>query len=265
MIKPQADQLYKDNTPLLLCCYDIESTGLSTQYDDIIQFAVHYLQYQSGETICLHTYNTFVHTTKSIPNIVTQLTKITQSDVESAPTIEKTLMTVQSQVNDLLEKFELKHIVWVAHNGNQFDHKMLQRVCQQHEKSTLLQESESKTIWFADTLHMSRSILSACPLAPENHKLGTLYAWCLKQNNTTETTHALSFHNADDDVLAMRKVMETMLQHQADGLHQTMVLQQDLHMKRQSHHKQSKDKALHTKISPHTHAIVQQLLSFRDD
>lgn len=256
------DQLYKDDTPLLLCCYDIESTGLNTEHADIIQFAVHYIQYQTGQTICLHTYNTFVHTTKSIPKVVTELTKITQSDVHSAPSIKNTLHTVQTHIDDILDKFELKHVVWVAHNGNQFDHKILRRVCHQHS-ATLFQESESKINWFVDTLNMSRNILATTSQPPCNHKLGTLYEWCLMQNHEEEGGKTLSFHNADDDVLAMRKVLDTILHYQADGLHQHMVNQYDLH-KCPSTQKQAREKTMNMKLTTQTNINVQQLLAFRD-
>lgn len=215
------------DTPLLLCYYDLESTGLDTNTDDIIQIAVQYVKYEKGNKTPLHSFDTFVNTTKRIPPHIQAITHITHSDIQSAPYIGSVLRTVQTHIDDLCQAQHLSNVVWIAHNGNGFDHKMLHRDCMAHQLK-MHASHEEYIVWYADTLVMARKVFPQCPLAPENHKLQTLYQWCYTRRRSQargsddDANTPLQFHRADADVKAMELVMDTMMELTDDVLHENL-------------------------------------------
>lgn len=254
------------DTPLLLCYYDLEATGLDTRTDDIIQLAIQYVKYEKGNKTPLHSFNTFVNTTKPIPPHIQAITHITQDDIQTAPYIASVLTTVQCHIYDLCHAHHLGDVVWIAHNGNGFDHKLLLRECNAHG-ITMLTQREGYVVWYADTLVMARQVFPQCPLAPENNKLQTLYQWCYTRRSPQErcsddkAVAPLQFHRADADVKAMELVMDTMMELTDDILHKN--LQETVQPLRHGH-ASTKDAVRQTVVSPDVQSRVMCLLGLRD-
>ncbi len=90
------------------CVFDIETTGLSAEYDRIIEFGG--VIYQNGAVI--DKLQCFVNPQVSIPSHITNLTNITNYDVESAESFD----VVYKKIIDFM-----KDSVLVAHNAS-FDY-----------------------------------------------------------------------------------------------------------------------------------------------
>ena len=90
--------------------YDLESTGLSSNYNEIIEISA--VRLYKGEIV--NEFSTFVKPKAKISNFITKLTSITNDDVRSAPSIEQVLPEFVDFIDDIL----------VAHNAN-FDNTML--------------------------------------------------------------------------------------------------------------------------------------------
>ena len=70
------------------CVVDIETTGLSSVFNEIIEIsAVRYRNFKKDET-----FSTLVKPVKKIPSFITRLTGISNSMVENAPDIESAVM-----------------------------------------------------------------------------------------------------------------------------------------------------------------------------
>ena len=65
--------------------FDLETTGLSAKADQIIEIGA--VKFTARET--LGEFQTFVNPNRRIPRFITDLTGITQSDVNSAPAISE--------------------------------------------------------------------------------------------------------------------------------------------------------------------------------
>lgn len=118
--------------------FDLETTGLSAQYDHIIEFGA--IKVKNQEII--GEYLTFIKPPVDISSFITSKTNISNKDVANAPTIEEEL--------DAILAF-IEGSVLVAHNA-QFDISFLNQVCTSHNKPTLQQP-------VIDTLELSRVLL----------------------------------------------------------------------------------------------------------
>ena len=98
----EADIVLKDATYVV---FDIETTGFSQTYDEIIEIGAH--KVKGG--IISETFSTFINPGRSIPNKITELTSITDEMVKDAPGIVEAL-------NNFME-FS-KGAIWVAHNAD---------------------------------------------------------------------------------------------------------------------------------------------------
>ena len=87
------------------CILDVETTGLDSKHDQVIEIAG--LKYSEGTNI--ETFSSLVKPSGPIPDQITYLTGITDSDVEYAPPVE--------EVADSFQKF-LSSSVIVGHNVN---------------------------------------------------------------------------------------------------------------------------------------------------
>lgn len=145
-LAPKCSDLMSDYVVL-----DIETTGLSPKCDQIIEIGA--IRSKCGtetESIC-----TYVNPGISIPQRITELTGISNSDVADAPGIEDTLSDIISFIGDS---------VVIAHNAP-FDIAFLCAAC---KKAGI-----DININYIDTLALARN---AFPDAP-NHKLSTLIAY----------------------------------------------------------------------------------------
>jgi len=92
---------------------DIETTGLNYEIDKIIQIGA--VRFRDNEPI--EEFNSYVNPLKRIPEHITKMTKITQSMVEVAPTIDKVLPSFISFINyDTIvvhnDSFDMKFILF---------------------------------------------------------------------------------------------------------------------------------------------------------
>lgn len=111
----EADIVLKDATYVV---FDIETTGFSQTYDEIIEIGAH--KVKGG--IISETFSTFINPGRSIPNKITELTSITDEMVKDAPGIVEAL-------NNFME-FS-KGAIWVAHNAD-FDIGMIHAKLEQN-------------------------------------------------------------------------------------------------------------------------------------
>ncbi len=91
--------------------YDLESTGLSSNYNEIIEISA--VRVYKGEIV--GEFNSFVKPKAKISNFITKLTSITNDDVRTAPSIEQVLPEFIDFIGD---------DILVAHNSS-FDNTML--------------------------------------------------------------------------------------------------------------------------------------------
>lgn len=84
---------------------DLETTGLSSQEDTIIEIALVKIDRNTFEEV--DRFSSFVQPGRDIPQIISQITNIFNEDVENAPTFSR----LQQQVQDFIEDFPL-----IGHN-----------------------------------------------------------------------------------------------------------------------------------------------------
>lgn len=128
---------------------DIETTGLSTVFDEIIEIGA--IKYQNGEPI--DTFSSLIKPIEPIDEFITELTGITNEMLESAPSLYSVLPSFLEFIED--------NII-VGHNVN-FDINFLYDACEQYDYKSLSND-------FIDTMRVSRRLYKDW----DNHKLDTL-------------------------------------------------------------------------------------------
>jgi len=137
--KGKSDKMLSDATYVV---FDIETTGLSVQYDTLIELAG--VKIKSGQIIS--DFQSFVNPEKEVSPFTTNLTGITNSMVKNAPALSSVL-------KDFYE-FS-KDTILVAHNAD-FDLGFLYNGYRQHGISNLIQPSID-TLTLAKVLYSGRS------------------------------------------------------------------------------------------------------------
>lgn len=150
---------------------DLETTGLNPEKDEIIEFGAIIFD---EDGIIKKEYQTFINTNIKIPEIVSQITKITNEDIKNAPKIE----TLKKEISALL-----KDKIIVGHNI-EFDLAFL-------KKAKIL--IPNNTI---DTLFLSSALL---PLE-KSHSLESLCKSLKLQEKSS--------HNALEDARSAMKLFE---------------------------------------------------------
>lgn len=130
--------------------FDIETTGLNSHKDDIIEIGA--IKIKNRKVI--DSFSTFVHTNRSLPAKIIELTSITDDMLVGQPDIT-------SALNEFLEFVGDKGIL-VAHNAN-FDVSFIK----DKTKTNLYMEYDPP---FVDTLELSKALMKQV----KNHKLNTL-------------------------------------------------------------------------------------------
>lgn len=115
--------------------YDLETTGLSSNYDEIIEVAA--VKVKNG--VFIDEFSTYVKPKRDIPHHITELTGITNDDVRNAPDIKEVIVKFRNFIDDA---------VLVAHNAT-FDNSYLYKNLKDHN----LYEGEIPTI---DTMQLAR-------------------------------------------------------------------------------------------------------------
>ena len=163
--------------------FDIETTGLSARYDHIIEFGA--VLIENGRTV--DKMQMFIKPPVAISTFTTELTSITQMDVNSAPVWEDAVDTILDFIQDR---------ILVAHNAS-FDIDFLQ------EKLRVLgRPALDNTV--IDTLDLSRAILED----RRSYRLGAI-ARALKINYDEQVAH-----RADYDAEVLCLVFLEMLRHE---------------------------------------------------
>lgn len=83
----------------MIVALDLETTGLDSKKDTIIEVALIKIDTKTFQV--LDTYNTFVNPEIQIPEIISEITSITQKDVEDAPMFSDIRDTIQDFIGGL--------------------------------------------------------------------------------------------------------------------------------------------------------------------
>jgi len=159
---------------------DLETTGLSPQNDEIIEFgAVHFV-----DGIPVEGVSQLIHPSRALPTFITRLTGITPEDVAFAP-------EPQAVLPDLLKHWTRGTLV--AHNFP-FDLGFLKAA------ATLYEQPAIDAAQGVETLLLARTVLPTL----YNHKLGTLVAHFNIAN--------LNAHRARDDAQATGMLLLALLE-----------------------------------------------------
>lgn len=131
------------------CVLDIETTGLDATYDDAIEVAI----IKVRNNIIVDEFQTYIKTSERIPHFITELTGISQEDVDNAPEADYVWNNVKEFIGD---------DIIIAHNAS-FDinfsyDEMIENAVEPIENN------------FVDTLRLSRLAFPEL----KNHKLKTL-------------------------------------------------------------------------------------------
>lgn len=119
--------------------FDLETTGLSVNFDKVIEIAA--VKIKDNQVI--ERYNVFVNPERPISELTTRLTSITDSDVTSARTIDQV-------IGEFKEFFE--GTIMVAHNA-QFDMGFIYKLLKEHD----MYDGEMTVI---DTITIARAVYS---------------------------------------------------------------------------------------------------------
>jgi DNA polymerase-3 subunit epsilon len=117
--------------------FDLETTGLSPDSDEIIQIAAQRIV--DGRIVPGEAFASHVRPAGPVPPFITRLTGITDADVRSAPRVAEVLPAFSAYCRDAL---------LVAHNGHAFDVPFLRRACR--GRTTGL-----RRVSYIDSMHLS--------------------------------------------------------------------------------------------------------------
>ena len=98
--------------------FDLETTGLSSRYDKIMQFGA--VRVEKG--VVVSRCNIFVNPERHVPEKITEITGITDSKLEGKPTIKEALPQILDYIKDS---------ILVSHNAS-FDYNFLNEACKEY-------------------------------------------------------------------------------------------------------------------------------------
>jgi DNA polymerase-3 subunit epsilon len=101
------------------CVFDFETTGTSAHHDKVIEIGI--AKVLKGKII--DTFSSFINPGRPVPYYITQLTGISNSDVQDAPYFDEVFYQIKEFIGDS---------ILVAHNLS-FDHSFLKHECANHE------------------------------------------------------------------------------------------------------------------------------------
>jgi DNA polymerase III alpha subunit (gram-positive type) len=142
-----------------LVIFDLETTGFSPRYHEIIQIAA--IRMRHGEIVATDRFETFVRPQNAIPDEITELTGITDSNVADAPEPTEALMALSRFVGD---------DTLVAHNGRRFDLPFVRECCLRHqlplrEVPFIDSMTFSRRIWVTERSHNLDSVIERLDLS----------------------------------------------------------------------------------------------------
>ena len=164
--------------------FDLETTGLSSRFDEIIQIAAARLG--PGGVVTEDVFATFVRPEATIPSFITGLTGISNRDVAGAPPVAAALAAFSHFVGDA---------VLIAHNGQRFDAKFLTAACEQKQLN-------SRPVALIDSMHFSKRLFGTTR--------GTSHGLDAVLTRTQVTQFQGRRHDARGDVSALAQAVERM-------------------------------------------------------
>ncbi|XQP55491.1 MAG: PolC-type DNA polymerase III [Mycoplasmoidaceae bacterium] len=149
--------------------FDIETTGLYPEFDDLIEFGA--IRYKNNDIV--ERIDFFVKPTKELTNVAINMSHITNEMVENAISQKEALLKIKEWIgNDVL----------IAHNGIRFDLNFLNKLCERYKVEPIKN-------CLIDTLEISHAVNKKLA----KHTLGTLVSKLRVEYNPLEA------HRADKD------------------------------------------------------------------
>lgn len=150
---------------MTLIIFDLETTGLSPRYHEIIQIAA--VKVRVGCWQPLEQFDSFVRPQARVPRFITGLTGISQAQVEHAPSPVDALQA--------FSRFVGPEATLVAHNGPGFDMRFIAENCTRHGlpvRETAMMDSRafSRKIWGGRGGHGLDPILARLGLSADGVK-----------------------------------------------------------------------------------------------
>jgi DNA polymerase III alpha subunit (gram-positive type) len=167
-----------------LVIFDLETTGFSPRYHEIIQIAA--IRMRHGEIVAADRFETFVRPQNAIPDEITELTGITNRDVCDAPVPSAALTAFSRFVGDA---------TLVAHNGRRFDLPFVRECCFRHQLPL-------REVPFIDSMTFSRRIW----VNERSHNLDVVI------ERLDLSTKGLRRHDARGDVWILAEAVRCMWQ-----------------------------------------------------
>lgn len=161
--------------------FDLETTGLSYKYDDIIEIC--FMDYKTGESL-----DSLVHTEKEIPHRVTCINGIDNEKIKYSPKL--------SNVLDKISRANINNTVLVGHNCHNFDSIFLLREAKDLFKST----------YFLDTVDLAEIVLPGLKKVANSNRvysmtaLSTLFGIKIKNQ-----------HSANGDTTALKEIFTKLI------------------------------------------------------
>ena len=142
-----------------LVIFDLETTGFSPRYHEIIQIAA--IRMRHGEIVAADRFETFVRPKNAIPDEITELTGITDRDVADAPEPPEALLALSRFVGDA---------TLVAHNGRRFDLPFVRECSFRHrlplrEVPFIDSMTLSRRVWKAERTHNLNAVIERLDLS----------------------------------------------------------------------------------------------------
>ena len=123
-----------------LVIFDLETTGLSPAYHEIIQIAG--VRMRGGRILAEESFDTLVKPRQRIPSFITSYTGISNAHVEHAPDAATALQRFSQFAGEAL---------LVAHNGQRFDMPFIRESCLRHALPV-------RPVGFVDSMAFSRKL-----------------------------------------------------------------------------------------------------------
>jgi DNA polymerase III epsilon subunit family exonuclease len=142
--------------------FDLETTGLFPRSDEIIQIGA--VRIINGKIKENDSFFTYVKPSEPISEFITELTGITNKDVEKAPKAK--------QILPVFSKFCDSSLL-VAHNGACFDIPFIRESCYRHKIKT-------RNVSFIDSMHISWNVWGRKELSHSLSKIKTRLKVCAK-------------------------------------------------------------------------------------
>jgi DNA polymerase III epsilon subunit family exonuclease len=171
--------------------FDLETTGLSSTNDEIIQIAA--VRMIDGRIVEEDSFFSYIKPRRAIPSFITSYTGVTQRDVDQAPLPQEVLP---------LFSVYCKNSLLVAHNGKRFDVPFIQRACERHGLKT-------RETPFVDSMHLSWSLWGR----PKglSHSLDNVIA------RSRVSQSDIRRHDARGDVLVTARCIQRMMARLTEG------------------------------------------------